>query len=127
MNPASSSSPWHRLALTALALRLLFAAGFMPSALDSGWLVTLCHQGLPAAALAGNGHHHHGAQDPELLVDSGDFCPLGTALDGAVGLPILAPLAISLLPPAPPARRDAPVPGRRLFLKPPSRAPPILS
>ncbi len=124
------NSTLHKSALLALVFRALFAAGFMPVAADSGWLIALCHQGLPAGILdTSDGHHqHHGdGQDSDDLVDSSRFCPLGGGLDQpglALDLtPSFIEIQLSRAPITTPIRRSS----VRLSLTPPIRAPPHYS
>lgn len=62
----------------AFLLRLLVPAGYMPAAVDSGWPLQLCGDGIPAevmAHLTGAHHHHHHAHG-----DAGgmpEHCDLG--------------------------------------------------
>jgi hypothetical protein len=68
-------------------------AGYMPSAVDSGWPVMLCPEGLPENFLSGTPHQHHD-HGQHLESDSEDalsghqsdkdYCPLGSAFDTAV-------------------------------------------
>ncbi|MEM9303252.1 MAG: hypothetical protein AAGE01_14150 [Pseudomonadota bacterium] len=119
----------------AIVLRLLFPAGFMPGSAASGWLVQLCHQGLPqgvlspAGASAHHHHHHHhdhggDVEDGAPRVDSSNLCPLGFGFDGGDRAPALAfDLSPEPLPPVAFAIPASPGPRWR-SLRPPARAPP---
>jgi len=100
----------HALSFTLSVLLLVQGAmpsGYMPSAIDGGWPVMLCPDGLPENFLSDRSHQHH--HSPETVHGSNedgpssdensttDYCPLGSALDTAViaglpGLPAASPI-----------------------------------
>lgn len=133
-------------ALLSLTLRLLFAAGFMPAAIEGGWLVTVCHQGLPEGVLHQgttsehgsheSAHHQHAhthapdtspANDdkhPATALDSSHFCPLGGGLDQPTAADDPTPASLALAIPAPHRPLAIRFDGQRPRTRPPIRGPP---
>lgn len=130
-----------------LLVQGLTPAGFMPAAVESGWLVMLCPEGLPAGFLApsDNPHaahqqhsmaHQHGSPADAAAGHAGhstddhhgsvDYCQLGSALH-APAVAILPP--VSVINPLLPDYQQtayATVPLRQRVLRYHPRGPPIV-
>ncbi len=90
---------------TAFLLRLLVPAGYMPAAVDSGWPLQLCGDGIPAeimAHLTGAHHHHHAHGDTGSMPE---HCDLG---GGFAADAVLASMEIEGTPPMPALQAQRP-------------------
>ena len=88
-----------RLLLTSMLLRIAVPTGFMPAALEDGWYLKVCPDGLSMQtmmAVFGHQHAHHGDEDEQFVqCDLGGGLGALAVLADVQGLPVLAvpPLA----------------------------------
>ena len=126
MNRIVRQSMFLTCVITALAMRAVIPAGYMPAAAGSGLLFELCPTAVPAdvlKAIAGSEHHHDHSDGGRESHFNAEQCPIGQLLSVATAVDVTylvsdAPQAVA------PAVDVLPPPGSATPLNSRSRSPP---